>query len=35
MEELEIKKPEKLLIAISALDNHGKPQSATGLIHSD
>ena len=32
MEELEIKKPEKLLIAISALGNHGKTQSATRLI---
>ena len=32
MEELEIKMPEKLLIAISALGNHGKTLSATRLI---
>ena len=32
MEKLENKKPEKLLIAISALGNHGKTLSATRLI---
>lgn len=32
MEELEIKKPEKLLIAISALGNHGKTLSTNRLI---
>lgn len=32
MEKLENTKPEKLLIAISALGNHGKTLSATRLI---